>query len=217
MSLKSTLRTVITAGKGVTAGLPEATAERDPIDLFGEWFEAATESGIILPESMTLATCTPDGRPSARMVLLKGFDARGFVFYTNYGSRKAEELTQNPYAALVFHWPVLQRQVRIEGTVEKVMEEESAAYFKTRARGSRIGAWASQQSSALEDHQTLEERFKEYEKQFKGSDVPLPPFWGGFRVAPERIEFWQGRANRLHDRLVFIPRGEGWETMRLYP
>ena len=217
MSLKSTLRTVITAGKGVTAGLPEATAERDPIDLFGEWFEAATESGILLPESMALATCTPDGRPSARMVLLKGFDARGFVFYTNYGSRKAAELTENPHAALVMHWAVLQRQVRIEGTVEKVTEEESAAYFKTRGRGSRIGAWASQQSSVLEERKTLEERVKDYEKQFDGVEVPLPPFWGGFRVAPARIEFWQGRANRLHDRLVFVQSGDGWETMRLYP
>ena len=217
MSLKSTLRTVITAGKGVTAGLPEATADRDPIDLFGEWFEAATEAGLYLPEAMTLATCTPDGRPSARMVLLKGFDARGFVFYTNYGSRKAVELIENPHAALVLHWGVLQRQVRIEGTVTKVSEEESYAYFSSRARGSRIGAWASKQSALLEERQTLEERVKEYEKQFEGSDVPLPPFWGGFRIAPARVEFWQGRANRLHDRLVFVQGTDGWETVRLYP
>ena len=217
MSLKSTLRTVITAGKGVTAGLPEATAARDPIDLFAEWFEAATEAGIYMPEAMTLATCTPDGRPSARMVLLKGFDARGFVFYTNYGSRKAAELIANPHAALVLHWAVLQRQVRIEGAVMKVTEEESYAYFSSRPRGSRIGAWASQQSTVLEQRQTLEERVKEYEKQFEGGDVPLPPFWGGFRVAPARIEFWQGRANRLHDRLVFTQGSDGWKTVRLYP
>ena len=217
MSLKSTLRTVITAGKGVTAGLPEATADRDPIDLFGEWFEAAMEAGLYLPEAMTLATCTPDGRPSARMVLLKGFDARGFVFYTNYGSRKAVELIENPHAALVLHWGVLQRQVRIEGTVTKVSEEESYAYFSSRPRGSRIGAWASKQSALLEERQTLEERVKEYEKQFEGSDVPLPPFWGGFRIAPARVEFWQGRANRLHDRLVFVQGSDGWETVRLYP
>ncbi len=217
MSLKSTLRTVITAGKGVAAGLPEATADRDPIDLFGEWFEAAQQSGILLPETMALATCTPDGRPSARMVLLKGFDARGFVFYTNYGSRKADELTENPHAALVMHWAVLQRQVRIEGAVTKVTAEESTAYFSTRARSSRIGAWASQQSTTLDDRQQMEERFKAYEQQFKGEEVPLPPFRGGFRVAPERIEFWQGRANRLHDRLVFVQSADGWETMRLYP
>ena len=137
MSLKSTLRTVITAGKGVTTGLPEATADRDPIDLFGEWFEAAQQSGILLPDSMALATATKDGRPSVRMVLLKGFDERGFVFYTNYGSRKAAELTENPHAALVMHWAVLQRQVRIEGAVAKLSAEESAAYFRTRSRAPR--------------------------------------------------------------------------------
>ena len=217
MSLKSTLRTVITAGQGVATGLPEATADRDPIDLFGEWFEAARQSGILLPETMALATSTKDGRPSVRMVLLKGFDEHGFVFYTNYGSRKADELTENPHAALVMHWAVLQRQVRIEGAVTKLSAEESAAYFQTRSRGSRLGAWASKQSTALEERQQLEERFKEFEQQFKGEEVPLPPFWGGFRVAPERIEFWQGRADRLHDRLVFVQNTDGWATTRLYP
>lgn len=217
MSLKSTLRLFFSAGKGVAAKLPEAVADRDPIDLFGEWFEAATEAGLYLPESMALATSTPDGRPSVRMVLLKGFDARGFVFYTNYGSQKAAELGENPHAALVMHWPVLQRQVRIEGPVTYVTAEESATYFSTRSRGSRIGAWASQQSDVLDDQQTLADLFKKYEKQFKGGDVPLPPNWGGFRVAPVRFEFWQGRANRLHDRLVFVEGADGWETMRLYP
>jgi len=217
MSLKSTLRTVITAGKGVTLGLPEATADRDPLELFGEWFEAARQSGILLPETMALATCTKDGRPSARMVLLKGFDERGFVFYTNYGSRKASELTENPHAALVMHWAVLQRQVRIEGAVTKLSAEESAAYFQTRSRSSRLGAWASKQSTTLDHRQQMEERFKAYDQQFKGEEVPLPSFWGGFRVAPERIEFWQGRADRLHDRLVFVQGSDGWETTRLYP
>ena len=217
MSLKSTLRTVITAGKGVTQGLPDATADRDPIELFGEWFEAARQSGILLPDSMALATCTKDGRPSVRMVLLKGFDERGFDFYTNFGSRKASELTQNPHAALVMYWAVLQRQVRIEGAVTKLSAEESAAYFRTRSRGSRLGAWASKQSTILDDRQQMEERFKAYEQQFKGEEVPLPPFWGGFRVAPERIEFWQGRADRLHDRLCFTRDADGWTTMRLYP
>lgn len=217
MSLKSTLRTVLTAGQGLTQGLPDATADRDPLDLFGEWFEAAIQSSILLPETMTLATCTKDGRPSARMVLLKGFDARGFVFYTNYGSRKARELTENPRAALVLHWAVLQRQVRIEGVVTKLSAEASAAYFRTRSRGSRLGAWASKQSAALEERQELAARFEAYEQQFKGEEVPLPPFWGGFCVAPERIEFWQGRADRLHDRLVFVQHGDGWTTTRLYP
>ena len=217
MSLKSTLRTVITAGKGVATGLPEATADRDPIELFGEWFEAARQSGILLPETMALATATQDGRPSVRMVLLKGFDERGFVFYTNYGSRKAGELTENPHAALVMHWGVLQRQVRIEGAVTKLSAEESEAYFRTRSRGSRLGAWASKQSAPFEERRELEERFAAYEQQFKGEEVPLPPFWGGFRVAPERIEFWQGRADRLHDRLVFVQNADGWETTRLYP
>ena len=217
MSLKSTLRTVITAGKGVTQGLPDATADRDPIELFGEWFEAARQSGILLPETMALATCTKDGRPSARMVLLKGFDERGFVFYTNYGSRKANELAENPWAALVMHWAVLHRQVRIEGAVTKLSVEESAAYFRTRSRSSRLGAWASKQSTILDDRQQMEERFKAYEQQFKGEEVPLPPFWGGYRVASERIEFWQGRADRLHDRLCFTRDADGWTTMRLYP
>ena len=217
MSFKSTIRTVITAGKGVTTGLPEAAADQDPIDLFGEWFDAATEAGIYLPEAMTLATATADGHPSARMVLLKGYDARGFVFFTNYTSRKASELIANPHAALVLHWPVLQRQVRIEGTVEKITPEESYAYFSTRPRGSRIGAWASKQSTVLEERQALEERVKRYEQQFDGEDVPLPPFWGGFRVAPSTIEFWQGRASRLHDRLVFTREEDAWTTVRLYP
>ena len=217
MSLKSTLRTVITAGKGVTQGLPDATADRDPIELFGEWFEAAQQSGILLPETMALATCTKDGRPSARMVLLKGFDEHGFVFYTNYGSRKANELAENPRAALVMYWAVLQRQVRIEGAVTKLSFEESDAYFQTRSRGSRLGAWASLQSETLEDRRQMEENFKAYEQEFKGKEVPLPPFWGGYRVTPERIEFWQGRADRLHDRLVFVQGSDGWTTTRLYP
>jgi len=217
MSLKSTLRTVITAGQGVTVGLPDAAADQDPIELFGIWFEAAHEAGLLMPEAMTLATCTKDGRPSARMVLLKGFDARGFVFFTNYESRKAGELIENPRAALVLHWAVLQRQVRVEGTVAKVSAEESYAYFRTRPRGSRIGAWASRQSTVLEERRQLEERVHAYEEQFGGDDVPLPPFWGGFRVAPQCIEFWQGRTDRLHDRLVFVQNADGWETTRLYP
>jgi len=217
MSLRSTFRALWTFGKGVSAGLPDADASRDPIGLFKEWFEAARQSGLLLPESMTLATVSADGAPSARMVLLKGVDERGFVFFTNYESRKGRELGENPRAALVFHWAILERQVRVEGAVTRISAEESFAYFKTRTRGSRIGAWASRQSDPLEDTRVLKQQVETYRKQFEGGEVDLPPYWGGFRVVPARIEFWQGRANRLHDRLCFIREEEGWQTMRLYP
>lgn len=218
MSLVSTLRTIFTLGRGVLRGLPEASVDRDPIELFQEWFEAARKGGLFLPEAMTLSTATPDGKPSARLVLLKGVDERGFTFFTNYESRKARELARNPHAALTFHWAILQRQVRVEGRVRKLSEDESYAYFKTRSRGSQIGAWASHQSSVLDDRATLEARVREMETRFEGEDVPLPPFWGGFLVEPEAIEFWQGRTHRLHDRLRFTREDGGdWETVRLYP
>jgi pyridoxamine 5'-phosphate oxidase len=217
MSLKSSIKTVLTLGKGVTGGIPEAADDADPIELFQAWFEAATESGLFMPEAVALATATPDGRPSVRMVLLKEVDERGFVFFTNYESRKARELQANPHAALCFHWPVLERQVRVNGPVSRVTEEESYAYFRTRGRGSRIGAWASHQSRPLPERSELEQRVREMKERFTGDEVPLPPFWGGYRIAPESIEFWQGRADRLHDRLVFTREGEGWATERLYP
>jgi len=217
MSVISTLRALFTMGKGMVVGLPEAAGDRDPIELFGDWFRAAQGAGILLPESMALATVRADGRPSARMVLLKGFDSQGFRFFTNYESRKARELEQNPHAALVSHWAVLQRQVRIEGMVTRLTAEESEAYFRTRPRGARIGAWASQQSSELADRKLLDDRVREYEEKFKDTDVPLPPFWGGYRLAPDRIEFWQGRANRLHDRLEFSKQADMWVSRRLYP
>lgn len=217
MSLTSTLRAILTLGRGIATGLPPATADRDPIDLFEEWFEQARAAGIMLPEAMTLATSTPEGRPSARMVLLKGVDSRGFVFYTNYDSRKGVELAANPHVALVFHWTVLERQVRIEGTVERTTPEESEAYFRSRSRGSRIGAWASKQSETLASRAEFDARVAEYARRHAGGDVPLPPFWGGFRVAPHAIEFWQGRANRLHDRLYFERQGHAWTSRRLYP
>ena len=217
MSIKAIFRTLVTAGRGLAVGLPEAAEESDPIDLFGKWYQGAIDSGIFLPESMALATSGAHGMPSARMVLLKGFDAAGFVFFTNYGSRKAAELEKNPQAALLMHWAALQRQVRIEGSVRKLSPEESRAYFSTRSRSSRLGAWVSQQSAVLTDKRMLVARLRKFERQFKGGDVPCPPFWGGFRVAPERIEFWQGRPGRLHDRLVFTMINDAWTTQRLYP
>jgi pyridoxamine 5'-phosphate oxidase len=217
MSLKSSLRTLVTLGKGVVQGIPEAAAGRDPIELFKEWFDAAAESGLFLPEAAALATASPEGAPSVRMVLLKTLDARGLVFYTNYESRKAAELEANPRAALCFHWAVLERQVRVEGRVERVSTDESFAYYSTRPRGSRIGAWASRQSEPLPSREALEERVRRFEREYPGEVVPLPPFWGGYLLRPETIEFWQGKADRLHERLSFR-RVEGrWETVRLYP
>lgn len=217
MSIAEALRALRTLGKGTIGGLDELRAGDDPIALFREWFDAAARAGVYLPEAMTLATATADGMPSARMVLLKRYDDRGFVFFTNYGSRKADELESNPRAALCLHWAALQRQVRIEGAVSRVSEEESFAYFRTRPRGSRIGAWASKQSEPLDARRDLEAAVSKYEKEYPGDDVPLPPFWGGYRVAPERIEFWQGRANRLHDRLLYERNEAGWNVARLYP
>ncbi len=217
MSIKSAIKSVVTLGQGVTKGLPEATAERDPIELFGVWFEEAKESGILLPESASLATADRDAVPSSRMVLLKSFAADGFVFFTNYGSRKAREMDENPRASLLLHWAVLQRQVRVEGSVERVSAEASAEYFRTRARGSQMGAWVSRQSEEVEDRSALQTRAEEIEQRFKGQDVPSPSFWGGYRLIPECIEFWQGRLNRLHDRLEYTRADGGWTARRLYP
>jgi pyridoxamine 5'-phosphate oxidase len=222
MGLRSWLRTVRTAGQGLTAGVDEAQLAEsdvghDPLALFDRWFREAREAGIYLHESMTLATATPDGSPSARQVLLKGFGPDGFAFYTNYESRKAEELDRNPRAALLLHWATLHRQIRIEGPVVRTTSAESEAYHASRPRGSRIAAWASQQSAPLESRAVLERRFQEKEAEFKGAEVPLPPFWGGFRVIPEHIEFWQGRANRMHDRLLFSRAREDWTVVRLSP
>jgi pyridoxamine 5'-phosphate oxidase len=211
MTLRSTLRALFTTGKGVVRGLTDEGAGSDPFALFDRWFREAREAGLYLPDSMALATATADGRPSVRQVLLKAFDERGFVFYTNYDSRKGEEIAENPRAALTVHWPILQRQVRINGGVEKTTEEESYAYFSSRPRGSQVGAWASDQSSELE------RSFRQAQEQFGGGDVPLPTFWGGYRVIPETFEFWQGRANRLHDRLRFTRTDGEWTIDRLYP
>jgi pyridoxamine 5'-phosphate oxidase len=217
MSFRSTVRALFTMGRGVVKGLPDLGPADDPIVFFRRWFADAKEAGLFLPESVCLATATPDGVPSARMMLLKGVDERGFVFYTNYESRKGEELAANPNAALVFHWPVLERQVRVEGAVTRLSHEESEAYFRTRPRGSRIGAWASEQSRPLESRAALEAREREFDAKYPSDNVPLPPYWGGFRLDPMRIEFWQGRLNRLHDRLRYEREGEQWQVERLQP
>ncbi len=217
MSLISRIRAIMTLGQGMARGLTELTAGPDPVALFADWFASAKQAGLMLPEAMTVATASREGSPSARMMLLKAFGADGFVFYTNYESRKASELEENPRAALVLHWPTLQRQVRVEGRVERLSPEDSTAYFDSRPRGSRIGAWASKQSSPLENREDLERRFKESEQQFADGRIPLPPYWGGFRVIPEFIEFWQGRINRLHDRLRYSRTSDGWTVQRLYP
>lgn len=189
----------------------------DPIEQFGRWMEEALEEGLLLPNTMTLATATADGRPSARMVLLKGFDHRGFVFYTNYESRKSRELSGSPHAALVFYWARLERQVRVEGRVERVDGDESDAYFASRPLESRLGAWASRQSRPLESRIVLEERLAELEREHASGDVPRPPHWGGWLVRPSIVEMWQGRPNRLHDRFVYTRRDDRWDRERLYP
>jgi pyridoxamine 5'-phosphate oxidase len=190
----------------------------DPHAQFDRWFGDAVGAGVRAPEQMALATAASDGTPSLRMVLLKGHDERGFVFYTNRTSRKAVELEANPRAAAVLHWEPLSRQVRIEGPVEAITDEESFAYFRTRPRPSRISAWASPQSRAVADRGELERRAAEIEERFAGGeDVPLPPFWGGYRVAATTIEFWQGRRDRLHDRIRYELREGGWRRERLGP
>ncbi len=217
MSITAKLKTILTMGVGVTKGFTELDVADDPIAFFGKWFEDARSSGMLHPEAMAVATATKDGTPSSRMMLLKGFGPDGFLFYTNYGSRKASELDENPRASLTFYWAVLERQVRIEGRVTRQTTDESRAYFRTRPRGSQIGAWASEQSSPLASRDELIARVKEYEAKFANHEVPLPPFWGGYRLTPRRMEFWQGRLNRLHDRLVYRRQESGWEVTRVAP
>jgi len=197
--------------------LDEDTVETDPFAQFARWWADALEAGVPQPEAMTLATADAHGRPSARMVLLKSHDAAGFTFYTNYSGRKSRELAENPLAALLFFWQPLERQVRIEGAITRVSAAEADAYFDTRPRDSRIGAWASPQSEVLPDRATLERAFAEQRARFGDGPIPRPPHWGGFRVAPDSLEFWQGRQSRLHDRFRFRREGGGWRRERLAP
>ena len=200
------------------AGLSEDGLAPDPVEQFGRWFEEVLVADLYEPNAMTLATATRDGRPSARTVLLKGFDERGFVFYTSYAGRKARELAENPRAALLFYWGELERQVRVEGIVERLPDEESDAYFASRPRGNRLGAWASEQSRPIESREALDLRVRELEERYAGrEEIPRPPFWGGYRVVHEAVEFWQGRESRLHDRLLYMRDGGGWKVVRLQP
>jgi len=197
--------------------LDAGDVDPDPFAQFRRWFDEATGAGVPEPNALTLATATRDGLPSARVVLLKGLDARGFVFFTNYESRKGVELADNPRAALVFLWHEVERQVRVEGAVERVSKAESDAYFAVRPRASRLGAWASPQSRPVPDRASLAASFAEVSARFGESEPPRPAHWGGYRVIPARVEFWQGRRSRMHDRIAYERAGEGWSLTRLAP
>lgn len=202
----------------ISEGLHESELDTDPIVQFERWFQQAIDAGLPEVNGMALATADTTGRPSVRMVLLKGVDERGFVFFTNYNSRKGHELDSNPFAALAFHWPQLTRQIRIEGSIERVSAEESDAYFQTRSQGSRVGAWASRQSSVIASREELQEKVAARAAEFADGDVPRPDWWGGYRLIPEVIEFWHGQPSRLHDRLVYQRTADGgWDIVRLSP
>lgn len=200
------------------SGLSEEDAHPDPVEQFRLWFDEALSAGLQEPNAMTLATADASGNPSARIVLLKGYDGHGYTFYTSYTGRKASELEENPRASLVFYWGELERQVRVEGEVSRLSAEESDAYFDSRPRGSRLGAHVSEQSRPIESRAALEERLRKLEEEHAGDEIPRPEGWGGYRLAPRKVEFWQGRESRLHDRLLYTPDGSGgWRITRLQP
>ncbi|MFJ3635731.1 pyridoxamine 5'-phosphate oxidase [Streptomyces sp. NPDC090112] len=195
----------------------ESLAE-DPMEQFARWFQQAADSHLFEPNAMVVSTATPDGRPSSRTVLLKQFDGRGFVFFTNYGSRKGRELAANPHVALLFPWHPIARQVIVTGTAARIGRDETAAYFRSRPHGSQLGAWASEQSTVIGSRAELDRRYAELEERHPdGEQVPVPPEWGGYRVVPEAVEFWQGHENRLHDRLRYVLDGGAWRLERLAP
>jgi pyridoxamine 5'-phosphate oxidase len=197
--------------------LDESDVDLNPLVQFNRWFQEALNAALSEPNAMVLATATPEGKPSARVVLLKGYDERGMVFFTNYEGRKSVELHANPYAALAFYWIELERQVRIEGTVEKTTRQESEEYFRTRPLESRLSAWASKQSTVIPSRNFLEQKMTDLKSRYENQEVPLPAFWGGFRLQPQMFEFWQGRENRLHDRIRYTQRGGVWVIERLSP
>jgi pyridoxamine 5'-phosphate oxidase len=199
------------------SSLDEGAVDADPIHQFERWFADAVSAEALEPNAMTLATASRDGVPSGRIVLLKGVDARGFVFFTDFRSRKGAELTENPLAALVFLWKEIERQVRVTGAVARVSDADAEAYFRSRPVGSRLGAWASHQSAVIADRRVLEDRLRDATARFADGDVPLPSHWGGFRVVPDEVEFWQGRPDRLHDRLLYQRAETGWTVARLSP
>ena len=196
--------------------LSASSVSKDPFKQFEKWFQDVLKSGFLEPNAMTLATATKAGKPSARIVLLKGIHDNGFVFYTNYKSKKGKEIEENPYGSLLFYWDKLERQIRIEGTIEKVSQKESEEYFNTRPYKSRVGAWASKQSSVIESRSAIVKEFLKYMMKFK-NHVPLPDVWGGYRLIPDSFQFWQGRPNRLHDRVRYIKNKSGWKIERLAP
>ncbi len=198
-------------------GLLEDDMEKDPIRQFERWFQQALDGGIEEPNAMSLATVSPEGQPFQRTVLLKFFDAEGFVFYTNYGSRKSKQIEANAQVSLLFFWKELHRQVHITGRAEKVSRVESLRYFASRPRGSQLGAWVSAQSQVIQSRSLLMAQFEKIKEKFAHGEVPLPDFWGGFRIVPASLEFWQGRANRLHDRLIYKIDGDRWELSRMSP
>lgn len=201
----------------LSSGISRESLSPDPVEQFARWFDEAVSSGCAEPNSMALATAGAEGAPSLRMVLLKGFDRDGFVFFSNYESRKGRELAENPRGALLFYWPELHRQVRLEGGIERLPAADSRAYFHSRPFLSQIGALASRQSERIESREVLEKRFAELEEKYRGQTVPMPDAWGGYRLQPVRFEFWQGRENRLHDRIAYVLQNRRWQKERLSP